>query len=180
MSSDTPSSRKSSGHTQNWKNEPDSLSQNLPPVFVKKGIQIAVKKTFLQEKRTPFPIEIHFVSQKTIRKLKGRFLGKEKPTNVLSFRYELKGFGSFGEIFLSLSRIEEEASLYKIPKERWFLHLLLHGVLHLLGYDHSTPQEEKSMEKKEKKILRTLPPTLPRYLSPLFFTRGKNPPSILL
>ena len=78
-----------------------------------------------------------------------------KPTNVLSFNYENVSYNSYmGEIFLSVERIETEAAEMQISFPDHLAHMLIHGILHLLGYDHNTPEETEKMQAVEISLLR--------------------------
>ena len=78
-----------------------------------------------------------------------------KPTNVLSFNYENVSYNSYmGEIFLSVERIETEAAEMQISFPDHLAHMLIHGILHLLGYDHNTPEETEKMQAVEVSLLR--------------------------
>ena len=105
----------------------------------------------------------------TVRGLNQRFLGLDEPTDVLSF-----GLGSTDEAPFALPP-EEEASLGEVviayptalrqaaeagrTVEAEVAHLLAHGLLHLLGYDHERPEDEGAMRRREEEILAGLPTT---------------------
>lgn len=94
-------------------------------------------------------IELFIISGKKMRMLNHRFLGKNKPTNVLSFP-KPKNFpgNKLGEVFLDpvyIKKHKEDLSL-----------MLAHGVLHILGYDHEKRGDRIRMEKKEKQLLSKL------------------------
>lgn len=89
--------------------------------------------------------------------LNGQFRGKPKPTNVLSFPAGPgAGEGFLGDIVLAAETVRREAEDEDIPVEHHFQHLVVHGVLHLLGYDHETDAEADVMEKLEIGILARL------------------------
>ncbi|MCC7252244.1 rRNA maturation RNase YbeY [Hyphomicrobium sp.] len=96
----------------------------------------------------------------TVRSLNSRFRGKDKPTNVLSFP-ALEGFGatspqSLGDIVLAQETIEREALEQGVPAAHHLQHLVVHGLLHLLGFDHETEAQAQEMEGIEIQILATL------------------------
>ncbi|MCL2439511.1 MAG: rRNA maturation RNase YbeY [Alphaproteobacteria bacterium] len=84
-----------------------------------------------------------------IRKLNKQFRKLDKPTNVLSFE-------STGDIIISLDTLEREAREQGKKFRDHFAHILLHGLLHLNGYDHKTDAQATKMERKEIEILKTL------------------------
>lgn len=115
-----------------------------------------------------------------IRRLNREWRAKDKPTNVLSFpqltmvkstrtvagkkktvpglrRSDLKAFAGrtlpLGDVVLAFETIKRESRLQKKTLESHTLHLVIHGVLHLLGYDHMSAKDAKNMEKLECDIL---------------------------
>ncbi len=88
-----------------------------------------------------------------LRALNGQFRGKDKPTNVLSFPDADEPFGG---IALALETIEREAREQGKPFVNHAKHMILHGFLHLLGYDHQTEREARLMERLETAILAEL------------------------
>lgn len=90
---------------------------------------------------------------KTLRRLNRDFRGKDKATNVLSF----PGTGDYaGDIAIAhgVTKAESQASGKKFVDHA--THLVVHGVLHLAGYDHERPRDAKVMEPLEVKILKRL------------------------
>ena len=96
---------------------------------------------------------ILLADDKTLRRLNRDFRGKNKATNVLSF----PGAGDYaGDIAIAhgVTRGEAKASGKKFADHA--AHLVVHGVLHLAGYDHERPKDAKLMEPLEVKILKRL------------------------
>lgn len=88
-----------------------------------------------------------------VQDLNHRFRGKDKPTNVLSF---LGNDGELGDIILAYETVRAEARAQKKTFQAHTAHLVVHGCLHLLGYDHEKPSDANIMEKHEIKILSSL------------------------
>jgi len=82
------------------------------------------------------------------------FRHKDKPTNVLSF--SSKEEGELGDIILGFETVIQEAEERKIPPQHHTLHLIVHGFLHLLGYDHENDKDTYYMESLEIQILNEL------------------------
>ncbi len=78
----------------------------------------------------------------------------DRPTNVLSF--ELEDDILMGDIFISFDTVAREAKQANIPLENHATHMLVHGMFHLMGYDHITDDEAMLMELKEIKVLKRL------------------------
>ena len=97
---------------------------------------------------------ITLVDDKQIHKLNKQYRGMDKPTNVLSF--ELGDDVLLGDIFISLDTVKREAKAAGISVEEHTAHMVVHGMLHLQGYDHIKDKDAKVMEDKEIKILKKL------------------------
>ena len=107
-------------------------------------------------------ISIVFTNDKAIKKINAKFRDKNKPTNVLSFQIWdatgslPKGIVPSGDLVLAFETIEREAKEKGISFKSHLTHLMIHGFLHLFGYDHVNDQEAKIMEDLEIKILKKL------------------------
>lgn len=105
-------------------------------------------------------VNVALVSPATIQGINERFRDKAKPTNVLSFPADVDHTLNdiplpqiLGDILLCPTVIEEEAILQsKCPEHHW-AHIAIHGLLHLLGYDHVDEDEAISMESLEVQLL---------------------------
>ena len=87
------------------------------------------------------------------------FLGKKYPTNVLSFRADIQipeGPTILGDIAICLPVVKKEAHEQSKPLEQHFAHMVVHGCLHLMGYDHVNDNDANEMEAKEIGILTDL------------------------
>jgi probable rRNA maturation factor len=95
-----------------------------------------------------------------LRALNLRWRGVDEPTNVLSFPAARPGrlaeSVTLGDIALAYETLAREAHELKIPLADHYRHLVAHGFLHLIGYDHETDQEAERMEELETKILARL------------------------
>jgi probable rRNA maturation factor len=96
-----------------------------------------------------------------VQKLNAEWRGKDKPTNVLSFpafpgRHEKKLPPMLGDIVLARETVAREAALEGKPLNHHITHLVIHGLLHLLGHDHQTDAEAEAMEAMERRALARL------------------------
>ena len=93
------------------------------------------------------------------QELNRQWRGIDKPTNVLSFP-QIEPFaavtGLLGDIILARETLEREATELEKPLTDHFTHLVVHGFLHLLGFDHETEAEALVMEALETQILDSL------------------------
>ena len=93
----------------------------------------------------------------TVRDLNARFRGKDSATNVLSFpAAETPGSDHLGDIALAFGVCAREAAEQGKPLAHHLSHLVAHGVLHLLGFDHEDEGDAEQMEALERTILRGL------------------------
>ncbi len=96
-------------------------------------------------------VAVVFADDTTLQELNARFRGKDKPTNVLSFPDGESPPG--GGIALSFETIAAEAKRQGKPFVNHAKHMILHGFLHLLGYDHDRTQAARLMEELEIAML---------------------------
>jgi probable rRNA maturation factor len=97
-------------------------------------------------------VNILLTTDAAVRRLNRDFRGKDKPTNVLSFP-QAKGSPHLGDIALAFETVKREAREQDKTLEAHTAHLVVHGVLHLQGYDHMNAKAAKRMEKLECDIL---------------------------
>lgn len=100
-------------------------------------------------------------SDAQVAELNASYRGKAAPTNVLSFpaipMLPVEGEPRFlGDVVLALETMQREAADLELPLEHHMQHLVVHGLLHLLGYDHETDEEAQAMECLEVRILARL------------------------
>ncbi|WP_295209099.1 rRNA maturation RNase YbeY [uncultured Brevundimonas sp.] len=88
-----------------------------------------------------------------VRELNGRFRDKDRPTNVLSFPAPKNAFPHLGDIVLAYGVCATEAEAQGKTLADHLSHLVVHGVLHLLGRDHEDDAEAEEMEAEEREIL---------------------------
>ena len=88
-----------------------------------------------------------------VRALNREFRGKDAPTNVLSFPAIENPEGFIGDVALAYETCAREADEQGKPLAHHLQHLVAHGVLHLVGYDHESDAEAQAMEALEREIL---------------------------
>ncbi|MBV8391668.1 MAG: rRNA maturation RNase YbeY [Alphaproteobacteria bacterium] len=100
-------------------------------------------------------LNVALADDKYVRKLNARHAKKDKPTNVLSYPSGEKKF--LGDIVLARQTVWREAREQKKSPADHIAHLVVHGTLHLLGYDHETSDDEaEHMEALERRLLAKL------------------------
>ncbi len=110
-------------------------------------------------------VSVTIVDNEEIRKINNKFRNIDRATDVLSFplidfdNESLPEDGSkiyLGDIIISIERAKEQAKEYGHSLDREIGFLTAHSMLHLLGYDHMVPEEEKEMFAKQEEILNNL------------------------
>ena len=102
---------------------------------------------------------IIFLSIEEINKLNKRYRSIDRPTDVISFALEddadkIMDFRVLGDIYICIDKMKEQALSYGHSNKRELSFLTVHGLLHLLGYDHQTKEEEELMFGLQEKILK--------------------------
>lgn len=100
----------------------------------------------------PYNISIVLVSNRKIIELNKKFLGRNYPTDVMSFKISK----NYGEIVISVEKAEENSVIYNHTIEEEILYLIIHGFLHLKGYRDYKEEEFKKMRKCQDKIYKKL------------------------
>jgi probable rRNA maturation factor len=105
---------------------------------------------------TPGELTVLLTDDEAVRDLNARFRGKDSATNVLSFPAVENPEDFLGDIALAFGVCAREAAEQGKPLAHHLSHLVAHGVLHLLGYDHETDADAEEMEALERAILKPL------------------------
>lgn len=110
------------------------------------------------EKVSNAELNIIIVDNKKIREINKNYRGKDYATDVISFALEDEPFIKIdkrilGDIYISFEKIGEQAKAYNHSFKRELSFLVVHGLLHLLGYDHENIEDEKIMFERQEKIL---------------------------
>jgi probable rRNA maturation factor len=116
--------------------------------------------TALGRKAAGRELGVRVVGPSESRRLNARYRGRDKPTNVLSFPAAQLAVGAdqlpLGDLVICPDVLRAEArEQHKSLRAHW-AHLIVHGALHLIGYDHMDPQEASRMERREISVLRRL------------------------
>ncbi|MEK1931674.1 MAG: rRNA maturation RNase YbeY [Pararhizobium sp.] len=119
-----------------------------------------------REEKQPFPkmppeVSLVFTNDASIREINAQWRSQDKPTNVLSFPAFPLTPGKIpgpmlGDIILAQETLVREAQALSKPFDEHLSHLLVHGFLHLFGYDHMEEGDAERMESLETRILASL------------------------
>lgn len=118
-----------------------------------------VEQTLSFEKQGDTELTIRIVSTEESAELNEQYRKKSGPTNILSFPFEMPAeieLNLLGDLVICAAVVEKEAKEQHKEELAHWAHMVVHGTLHLLGYDHITENDAKIMEEKEVKILSLL------------------------
>jgi len=104
-------------------------------------------------------LTVRLVDREESRQLNSQYRGKDQPTNVLSFPADLPPgieLPLLGDVVICAPLVAEEAEAQSKAVESHWAHLVIHGVLHLMGYDHQAEKEAEEMESLEVELLDSL------------------------
>jgi probable rRNA maturation factor len=139
------------------------------PLLARKAAEAAIAESAfpdLIESDRAVELSVTLTSDEHVRELNAKWRNRDKPTNVLSFpmadeldlgRANVSGMELLlGDIVLAHGVCEAEAAEKGVPLEEHASHLMVHGTLHLLGYDHHKDSEAADMEAREVRALERL------------------------
>ncbi|MCH1929138.1 rRNA maturation RNase YbeY [Shewanella sp. A25] len=116
-------------------------------------------KTAIGNSMDKAELTIRIVDPRESQMLNSTYRGKDKPTNVLSFPFEAPPeieLPLLGDLVICASVVENEADEQQKPLEAHWAHMVVHGCLHLLGYDHIEDEEAEEMESLETQLIEGL------------------------
>ncbi|MBL4805327.1 MAG: rRNA maturation RNase YbeY [Alphaproteobacteria bacterium] len=134
--------------------ESDDWARQCPDIesVIENSAQAALKAMDIEDEDTELSLVLS--DDEFIQGLNKQWRGKDKPTNVLSFPQDEPQL--LGDVILAFETIHREAEAQEKTFENHVSHLIVHGILHLLGHDHENDEEAEVMESLEIEILRAL------------------------
>lgn len=138
-----------------------------------KNVFVNVEEKFLIEKRKIHNVisllcrelklnlaglEINFVSSETILTVNRKYLKHNYSTDIITFDYSTERNNLDGEIFISLPDAVKNSKLFRVSVDNELLRLVVHGILHLIGYNDMNSGERKTMKKEEDRLVKKLQP----------------------
>lgn len=124
---------------------------------IREYVQKVLEKEY--ESEAPIYMSLLFTGNDEIQVINREYRDKDQPTDVISFAYhetedfDIGPYDTLGDIVISLERVVEQAKEYNHSDKRELFYVLIHGILHLLGYDHIEEEDKKEMRAKEEEIL---------------------------
>lgn len=113
----------------------------------------------LEGRRESAELTIRIVGETESHELNLQYRGKDKPTNVLSFPFdapEMVESDLLGDLVICAPVVSREAAAQGKSLEAHWAHMVVHGALHLLGFDHQNEQEAEEMEGLEREIIEVM------------------------
>jgi len=125
------------------------ITGRIPHVITRRDLDRTIQLTLrVTRRKNTRSVAVAFVSNPRMKMLNRRYRGFDRPTDVLSFVY-----ASSGDILLSSAFIRSSARTRGVPFRAELLRVTAHGMLHLLGYDHATKQDEERMFGIQERIV---------------------------
>ena len=115
----------------------------------KQKIRTWLKGIVYEEKQVPCDLSYIFCTDAYLLELNKKFLDHDTYTDILTFSNTDDTSRISGDIFISIDRVRENTTKYHQPFDRELTRVMVHGVLHLLGYKDKTQKEKKLMTEKE-------------------------------
>lgn len=142
------------------------VDQDFREVVDEKRVkEIALQVLKAEGVAPPYEVSLVFTDSETVQRLNRDYRGLDEPTDVLafsmlapqeagsSFILPPDGLTHLGEVIISCPRAAEQAKQQGHSLERELALLIIHGMLHLLGYDHEEPDQERKMKETETNLL---------------------------
>ncbi len=135
----------------------NETKENIPDLEV---LEPLLKYALDFEKVDNLEFNVIIINNEKIHEINKQYRGVDRPTDVISFALEdfkdityENNYRVLGDIYISIDKVKEQAKEYGHSEKRELAFLAVHGLLHLLGYDHMKEDEEKIMFEKQEKIL---------------------------
>lgn len=97
-------------------------------------------------------INIILTNDRKLRELNNKYLSRDYFTDIISFDYS-EGEKLSGDLFISLERVRENSNYYRVSMEKELLRVMIHGILHLVGYSDLEEGKKAQMRAMEEKYL---------------------------
>lgn len=112
-----------------------------------------IKSVLIRENQSAFEINYIFCTDKYLLDLNKDFLSHNTLTDIITFDNSTKTGAIEADIYISIERVIENANKFKVPFDEELHRVIIHGVLHLIGYNDKNPTQKALMRKKEEACL---------------------------
>jgi len=136
--------------------EVNSSNTKIPSI---ENIELWISTALQSDELNQAEVSVYIVDEAESQELNTQYRGKDKPTNVLSFPADIPdevGVPLLGDLVVCAPVVEREAQEQGKTLEAHWAHMLVHGTLHLLGYDHIEDDEAEVMEALETRLITQL------------------------
>lgn len=123
-------------------------------IIEKKKIHQFVKHLLQGLNLSLYSLELNFISSSEIIDINKKYLSHDYSTDIITFNYSDSQKIIDGEIFISTDDAKQNANKFKVSFIEEIGRLILHGILHLIGYDDLTPDDRKKMKNIENRLLK--------------------------
>lgn len=115
-------------------------------------------RAVLRGERRRATISVTFVGRDRMRSLNQRYKGSSRATDVLAFPLPQPGGGLAGDVYICVWRAREQARAHRVPAREELLRLVVHGTLHVLGWDHpeDDTRDHSDMWRRQERYVRSL------------------------
>ena len=120
----------------------------------KKAVKDLISTLFIKENTELERLNYIFCSDEYLLSINKQFLNHSTLTDVITFRFSGKGNPVYGEVYLSVERIKENAKTFKVEYQNELLRVMIHGALHLCGHTDKTKASKLKMTEKENNYLK--------------------------
>jgi len=133
-------------------------SASVSPTFSRQSAAL-VRRILAAEKRKSYEVSLILTTNPAIRNLNRKYRKKDRATDVLAFGFypDRPTRTDYGDIYISLDRARQQATAYRVTFNQELRRLIVHGVLHLCGYDHQSTRAEKALTRKTEDWLKPGP-----------------------
>lgn len=119
----------------------------------KAKIRLFLLHVIREENKKPWYINFIFCSDEYLLELNKTYLKHDTLTDIISFSFSDSPEVVSGDIYISIERVRENSGKYLEPFDKELLRVMIHGILHLVGYDDKTKTEKEIMRRKEDHYL---------------------------
>ncbi len=114
----------------------------------KRIIKTWIEKILSDHKKIGGEINIILTSDSKLLRINLKYLGRNNFTDIITFDYSVKNIIS-GELYISIDRVKENAKIFDVKFDDELLRVIIHGILHLIGYNDVKSLEKRKMKKME-------------------------------
>lgn len=122
--------------------------------FTKKDFEKIILNLQKKYQFTISVLQVNFVESDFMIELNNKFLKHNYDTDILTFNYSSEEKNICAEIYISIEMAMENAKKFKVTNKHEFYRLVIHGILHLLGFNDKTPKQKKIMKLEEETDLK--------------------------